>query len=79
MRDSHTQFLSLSYDIIANDEGWGVSHDGSTQGHYLTKEPAFEAAVAAASNAIKEGYSITIKVVASQKGEASKDTGQDDC
>jgi hypothetical protein len=50
------------YAVIARDEGWTVLHDGSAQNEYETKEAAFEAAVAAASLAIREGHEIHISV-----------------
>jgi len=48
------------YRIERYKEGWGVSHDGSTTGPYETKEAAYEATVAAASLAMREGHSIEI-------------------
>lgn len=39
------------YRIGPYRDGWGVEHDGVTQGPYETKEAAFEATVTAASNA----------------------------
>jgi hypothetical protein len=39
-----------------------VSHDGQAEGEYATKEAAFEAAVAAASLAIKQGHEVSISV-----------------
>lgn len=51
---------SAAYKIDPYKGGWGVSHDGSTVGPYETKEAAFEATVAAASNAMREGHSIEI-------------------
>ena len=41
---------------------WAIRHDGRLCGDYATKEAAFEAAVAPASNAIKEGHAVTISV-----------------
>ncbi len=38
-----------TYAVIESDDGWGVLHDGDVEGKFLTKESAFEAAVAAAS------------------------------
>lgn len=51
---------SASYRIAPHKGGWGVSHDGDTVGPYETKEAAFEATVAAASNAMREGHAIEI-------------------
>jgi hypothetical protein len=55
------------YKIVAHNGGWGVLHDGTVSGDYLTKEAAFEAA----SNAIKNGQAVTITVEGSASGEPS--------
>jgi len=49
-----------SYRIVSYQSGWGVEHDGATIGPYETKEAAFEASVAAASLAMREGHSIEV-------------------
>ena len=49
-----------AYKIEPYQAGWGVSHDGGTVGPYETKEAAFEATVAAASIAMREGHAIEI-------------------
>jgi hypothetical protein len=54
-----------SYKIVPNEDGWGVDHDGRVVGSYATKEAAFEAAVAPASNAIKQGHEVRIVVASS--------------
>lgn len=46
------------------DNKWAICHDGKVEGDYLTKEAAFEAAVAAASLAIREGHEIHISAPA---------------
>ena len=51
---------SAVYRIRPHQSGWGVSHDGDTVGPYETKEAAFEATVAAASIALKEGHAVEI-------------------
>lgn len=51
---------SAIYRILPFEGGWGVAHDGATQGPYATKEAAFEATAAAASIAMREGHSIEI-------------------
>ncbi len=48
------------YEILPYREGWGVAHDGDTVGPYETREAAFEASVAAASIAMKQGHSVEI-------------------
>ena len=51
-----------SYAIIDTNKGWGVLHDGDVEGEYATKEAAFEAAVAAASLAVREGHEVHVSV-----------------
>lgn len=61
---------NLTYRIVGRPEGWSVEReDGSVEGAYLTKESAYEACVAAGSNAIKDGYGITIEVPERRPGE----------
>ena len=50
------------YRIAPYEAGWGVTHDGATVGPYETKEAAYEATVAAASMALREGHAIEITV-----------------
>jgi hypothetical protein len=58
------------YDIVGRDEQWSVVHDGATEGGYASKEAAFEAACAAASNAIKFGHEVRV-TVPGQSAEAN--------
>jgi Uncharacterized protein conserved in bacteria (DUF2188) len=62
---------SAAYKIDRHKDGWGVEHDGQVTGPYETKEAAFEAAVGPASNAIKQGYSVSITVEGSGRREAA--------
>jgi hypothetical protein len=57
------------YKIVAYKGAWGVLHEGTVSGDYITKEAAFEAAVGPASNAIKNGQAVTIIVEGSVSGE----------
>jgi len=57
------------YEIVKADGGWSVSHQGETSGPYATKEAAFEAAVGAASNAIKLGHEVNVHVPGSAPTE----------
>src|SRR6476646_1003916 len=50
------------YQIVSQGDEWGVLHDGDVRNRYATKEAAFEAAVAAASLAIREGHEVHISV-----------------
>ena len=58
-----------AYEIIGNDAEWRVRHDGKAENTYETKEAAFEAAVAAASLALRQGHEI--RVTAPARGLAS--------
>jgi hypothetical protein len=44
------------YAIVPLRDQWGVLHDGDVNGEYATKEAAFEAAVSAASLAMRQGH-----------------------
>lgn len=50
------------YMIVSKSGGWTILHDGTAQNDYDTKEAAFEAAVAAASLAIREGHEVHVSV-----------------
>jgi hypothetical protein len=56
------------YEVVGRNDGWAISHAGKVSNGYLTKESAFEAAVAAA-NAIKEGAGVVITVEAARDNE----------
>ncbi len=51
---------TAKYRIAPYETGWGVLHDGKTVGPYETKEAAYEATVAAASIALRQGHAIEI-------------------
>jgi hypothetical protein len=48
-----------AYDVIESGANWGVRHDGNVEGTFETKA-AFEAAVAAASLAIRQGHEVRV-------------------
>jgi hypothetical protein len=48
--------------IKSTGGAWHVKHDGEPIGNYPSKEAAFEAAVAAALEQIREGYEVQISV-----------------
>jgi hypothetical protein len=54
---SKTEILMglASYKIVGSDGEWRIQHDGRADNVYQTKEGAFEAAVAAASLALRQG------------------------
>jgi hypothetical protein len=60
-----------TYRIVRRNQDWAVDHNGRREGHYSTKEAAFEAAIGAASNSIKDGFGITIEVPPRAAGEPS--------
>ena len=51
-----------AYDIIGDAGEWRVVHDGEAKNSYETKESAFEAAVAAASIALRQGHDVRVSV-----------------
>ncbi len=64
--------MDTRYSIIRSDHSsWTVDHDGNVGGEYATKEAAFEAIAAAASNAIKDGLGVTISVPEPAPGEST--------
>jgi hypothetical protein len=54
-----------SYEIVGAAGEWRVRHDGQAKNVYQTKESAFEAAVAAASLALRQGHEIRVSAHAS--------------
>jgi sarcosine oxidase gamma subunit len=56
------------YMIVSKPDGWTVLHDGTAQHDYDTKEAAFEAAVAAASLAIRQGHEVRVSVPGHEAG-----------
>lgn len=50
------------YRVARGSDGWSINHNGSMEGSYVTKEAAFEAAVAAASGAIRAGGGVLLSV-----------------
>jgi hypothetical protein len=60
-----------NYSIVQQGSGWTIDHDGTLEGDYSTKEAAFEAAAAAASNSIKLGYGVEIRVQPRAPGETN--------
>jgi hypothetical protein len=59
------------YSIVrVNGSGhWAIRHDGRLAGDYATKEAAFEAAVAPASDALRQGHAVTISVEGTEATE----------
>jgi len=59
------------YAIVPIGDQWGVLHDGDVRGEYVTKESAFESAVAAASLAIRQGHEVHLSVPGRESGESA--------
>ena len=55
------------YRVIPYEDAWGVEHDGGIAGPYVSKEAAFEAAVGPATNAIKLGDEVDIRVPGAER------------
>jgi len=53
------------YEIFGTEGEWRVRHDGKAENEYSTKEAAFEAVIAAASLALREGE-VVVNAPASQ-------------
>jgi hypothetical protein len=51
-----------SYEVVGSRGIWRVKHDGEPAGSYESKEAAFEAAVAAAALAVRDGYEVQVSV-----------------
>jgi Uncharacterized protein conserved in bacteria (DUF2188) len=62
---------TATYTIVSRKDGWGIEHDGDVSGAYDSKEAAFEIAVSAASNALKEGHGVTVSVPGREPDEAA--------
>jgi hypothetical protein len=61
------------YEIFGTEGAWRVRHDGKVDNEYATKEAAFEATIAAASLALREGHEVTVTAPASQTTTGAPD------
>ena len=64
-----------SYEIVGRAGEWRTSHDGKAENVYETEESAFEAAVAAASLALRQGYEVRISVPGQGTATGAANTG----
>jgi predicted kinase len=48
------------YGIFGAEGAWQIRHDGKADNKYATKEAAFEAAIAAASLALRQGHEVVV-------------------
>jgi hypothetical protein len=67
-REGGNQMGLAAYDIVPNGSGWSIRHDDQLEGSCGTKEAAFEAALAAASLAIKQGHEIRVTAPGREAG-----------
>jgi hypothetical protein len=72
--ERHTMGLA-SYEIVGNAGEWRVRHDGKAENVFETKESAFEAAVAAASLALRQGHEVRISVPESATATGAANAG----
>jgi hypothetical protein len=59
-----------NYRIVGHEGAWHADQEAGLGMAYATKEAAFEAAVSAATNAIKAGHDVTITVPAARPAES---------
>lgn len=64
-----------AYDIVGRGGEWHVEHDGLAQNTYQTKEAAFEAAIAAASLAMRQGHAIRLTAPESENAVGAANSG----
>ncbi len=64
-----------SYEIIGSGGEWHISHDGKAENVYQTKEAAFEAAVAAASLALRQGHEVRVSAPGHGSATGAANTG----
>ena len=63
------------YEIFGTEGTWRVRHDGRAENEYATKEAAFEAAIGAASLAIRQGHEVIVTAPASETTTGSPANG----
>jgi hypothetical protein len=64
-----------SYEIIGRAGEWRVKHDGKAENVFQTKESAFEAAVAAASLALRQGHEVRLSAPAGETATGAANAG----
>jgi len=65
-----------SYEIVGSKGKWRVHHDGKAENVYVTNESAFEAAIAAASLASRQGHEVVVKAPASLTATGAVSDGE---
>ena len=51
-----------SYEVVGRGSEWTIRHDGHDEHIFQTKESAFNAAVEAASMALRQGHAVVVSV-----------------
>ena len=64
-----------AYAVIGSGGEWRIPHDGSNENVYQTRVSAFEAAVVAASLALRQGHEIQISVPGSDTATGAANVG----
>jgi hypothetical protein len=64
-----------AYEIVGSPGEWRVSHDGKAENVYETKEAAFEAAMAAASLALRQGHEVRLSAPGSETVTGAANAG----
>jgi hypothetical protein len=64
-----------NYEIIGTAGEWRVRHDGRAENVYETKESAFEAAIAAASLALRQGHEVRVSAPGRETATGAANTG----
>jgi uncharacterized protein (DUF58 family) len=63
------------YEIVGTAGEWRVRHDGHAENVYQTKESAFEAAIAAASLALRQGHEVRVSTAGAETATGAANTG----
>jgi hypothetical protein len=63
-----------NYEVVPSSSGWVIRHDDSIGLVYATKEAAFEAAMAAASLAIREGFEVHVSAPSREADSTRRET-----
>jgi len=63
------------YEIIGTAGEWRVRHDGRAENVYETKESAFEAAIAAASLALRQGHEVRVSAPGTETATGAANEG----
>jgi uncharacterized protein (DUF58 family) len=64
-----------NYEIVGAAGEWRVRHDGHAENVYETKESAFEAAIAAASLALRQGHEVRVSAPGSESATGAANAG----